>query len=111
MKELTKAEETVLLTILNLQDNAYGVAMKRRIKESTGTVLPYGTLYFILDQLTKKGYVKKASGESSSDRGGRPRIYYTLSYKGHKALKEAYELQQKIWKEYPDKVWEKGTEK
>ena len=111
MKELTKAEEMVLLTILNLKENAYGVAMRRRIKDATGSVLPYGTLYFVLDQLANKGYVTRTSGESSSERGGRPRIFYTLSFKGRKALRDAYEFHQKIWKEYPKEAWEKGTEK
>ena len=59
MKELTKAEETLLLAILRLKDNAYGVAIKQNIQKTTGKALPYGTLYFILEQLSKKGYVKR----------------------------------------------------
>jgi hypothetical protein len=62
MKELTKAEETLLLTILRLKDNAYGVAIKRNIQKTTGKALPYGTLYFILEELTKKGYIKGSQG-------------------------------------------------
>jgi len=44
MKELTKAEETLLLAILRLKDNAYGVAIKQQIQKATGKSLPYGTL-------------------------------------------------------------------
>ena len=33
MKELTKAEELVLLTIWRMGDDAYGVAIKRKIQE------------------------------------------------------------------------------
>ena len=105
MKELTKAEETLLLTILRLKDNAYGVAIKRNIQKNTGKALPYGTLYFILEQLTKKGYVKRFTGESKPERGGRSRIYYTLTSEGNLALKRAYKIQQKIWNGYAELIW------
>jgi len=101
MKELTKTEETLLLAILRLKDNAYGVAIKQHIQKATGKALLYGTLYFILGQLTKKGYVKRFTGESKPERGGRSRIYYSLTSEGNLALKHAYKIQQKIWNGYP----------
>ena len=109
MKELTKAEETLLLAILRLKDNAYGVAIKQHIKKTTGKSLPYGTLYFILEQLTKKGYVKRFTGESKPERGGRSRIYYTLTSAGDKALKHAFKIQKKIWNGYAELIWEEKT--
>jgi DNA-binding PadR family transcriptional regulator len=111
MRDLTKAEETILLTILRIKDDAYGVAIKRRIHKTTGKSLPYGTLYFILDQLTKKGYVKRSIGESKPERGGRSRIYYTLTPEGNKALEYAYDMQKKIWNGYGKLNWEEKTAK
>ena len=105
MKELTKAEETLLLAILRLKDNAYGVAIKQHIQKTTGKALPYGTLYFILEQLTKKGFVKRFTGESKPERGGRSRIYYSLTPEGSKALKHAYKMQQKIWNGFAELTW------
>ena len=102
MRELTKAEETLLLAILRLKNSAYGVAIKQHIQKTTGRALPYGTLYFILEQLTKKGYVKRFEGESKPERGGRSRIYYTLTPEGSGALKHAYQLQKKVWNGYPE---------
>jgi len=102
MKELSKAEETLLLATLRLKDNAYGVAIKQYIKKTTGKTLPYGTLYFILEQLTKKGYVTRFTGESKPERGGRSRIYYSITSEGNKALEQAYEMQQKIWNGYTE---------
>ncbi|MFB0566819.1 MAG: PadR family transcriptional regulator [Candidatus Aminicenantaceae bacterium] len=109
MRELTKAEETLLLTILRLKDNAYEVAIKRHLQKNTGKALPYGTLYFILEQLTKKGYVKRFTGESKPERGGRSRIYYTLTSEGNTALKHAYEMQKKIWDGYTELIWGEKT--
>jgi PadR family transcriptional regulator PadR len=111
MRELTKAEETLLLAILGLKDNAYGVAIKQRIQKTTGKALPYGTLYFILDQLTKKGFARRSTGESKPERGGRSRIYYTLTPDGSMALKHAYKMQQQIWDGYAELSWEEKTGK
>ena len=97
MKELTKAEELVLLTIWEMIDNAYGVAFKRKIKENTGKDIPYGTLYFLLDQLTVKEYVDKITGEPTPERGGRSKTFYKITPEGKEALKEAMEMYQKIW--------------
>jgi DNA-binding PadR family transcriptional regulator len=111
MRELTKAEETLLLTILRLKNNAYGVAIKRNIQKTTGKALPYGTLYFILDQLTKKGYVTRLTGESKPERGGRSRIYYAITSEGSKALKHAYKMHQKIWNGFGELNWGEKTVK
>ena len=97
MQELTKAEELVLLTIWKMTDNAYGVALKRKIKEETGKDIPYGTLYFLLDQLTVKEYVRKKVGEPTPERGGRGKTFYQITPEGKEALKEAMEMYQKVW--------------
>ena len=104
MRELTRSEETLLLTILRLEDNAYGIAIKRHLQKDIGKALPYGTLYFILEQLTKKGYITRFTGESKPERGGRSRIYYSLTSEGNTALKHAYEMQQKIWNGYTELI-------
>jgi len=111
MRELTKAEETLLLAILRLKDNAYGVAIKQHIQKTTGKALPYGTLYFILEQLAKKGYVKRFTGEPKPERGGRSRIYYTLTSEGSRALEHAYKMQQKIWNGYTELTWGEKAER
>ncbi len=111
MKELTKAEETLLLAILRLKGNAYGVAIKQHIQKTTGKALPYGTLYFILEQLTKKRFVTRFTGESKPERGGRSRIYYTLTPDGSMALKHAYKIQQKIWNGYAELASAEKTSK
>ena len=97
MKELTKAEELVLLTIWKMRNDAYGVALKRKIKEETGKEIPYGTLYFLLDQLRAKEYVSKMAGEPTPIRGGRSKTFYRITSEGKDALKKALEMYQKVW--------------
>ena len=98
MKDLTKNEEIILLTIWWLKDEAYGVNIRRHISELVDKEFTYGNLYSALNQLTKKRYVVKHREESLPERRGWKRMYYTLSPDGLKALKEAREINEKIWR-------------
>ena len=97
MPELTKNEEILLLTILHLKEDAYGVYIRRHIKQSTGKQYNYGTLYRMLDQLVKKDLLERKEGEPMPEKGGRRKNYYSLSKNGALALKEAYALQKRLW--------------
>jgi len=97
MKYLTRHEEIFLLAIWKLQDDAYGVQIKKKVTEISGKKLSYGALYFTLEQIFKKGYVNRTIGEPTPVRGGCKKIYYDLTGPGKEALKAAYELQQSIW--------------
>lgn len=102
LKELTVLEQIILSVIWSLKDEAYGVSIRQKAKEIAGKNLNYGTLYNNLEQLLRKNLVSKAKGEAVPDRIGRPRIYYCLTKRGQKALREAYELQASIWNNIPD---------
>ena len=108
MKELTKAEELVLLTTWRMQNNAYGVALRKKIKDETGKDIPYGTLYFLLDQMRAKEYVYKKAGEPTPTRGGRSKSYYEITTEGREALKEALEMYQKVWGDVDHLAFDSG---
>ena len=99
MIDITKKEEILLVSILNLKEEAYGVFIRRRIKELTGKQWNYGTLYRMLDQLVKKGVLERKEGEPMPEKGGRRKNYYSLTKVGVEALQESYALQQSLWDE------------
>ena len=102
MYKLTLAEEIVLTAILRLQDNAYGVTIRKKIAEVTKSDVSYGILYNLLGQLVRKGYVLKKRGQPTRERGGRSRMYYTFTETGFKALEEARELHRSLWDGIPE---------
>jgi DNA-binding PadR family transcriptional regulator len=108
MKVLTIAEEIILTAVLRLGDNAYGVAIRKKVAEVTQKELIYGTLYNLLDQLVRKGYVDKNRGSPTPERGGRSKIYYRLTPSGVEALQHARRLHKKIWEGLPDLAADKG---
>ena len=100
--DLTLHEQTVLISIWRLKDNAYGVAIRENFMDVTKRTLHYGTLYNTLDKFVKKGYVVTCRGEPTPERGGRSKIYYELTSKGLAALQRAKELQTALWQDIPD---------
>ena len=98
-EELTLHEQTILLSIWRLQENAYGVTLRENIIRVTKKNIHYGTLYNTLNKLVKKGYISASAGEPTHQRGGRSKIYYNLTKHGLKALQRAKEYQTSIWKD------------
>lgn len=106
MKELSISESIILLAVLRLKEEAYGVMIKKHLEKTSEKSMSFGTLYSFLDQLSRKGYVSKTTGGATSERGGRSKIYYSLTPEGTKALKEAYRLQTNIWENFSELVIE-----
>lgn len=104
MKILTRADEILLLAILRLKDNAYGTTIIKEVKKKTGKELTFGSLWVSLDSLYKKGLINKRLADDTPSRGGRKKIFYTLSDSGIKALQEARDIQNFLWKGVPQRL-------
>ena len=98
MDVLSRADEILLLTILNLKNNAYGVSIVKEVKIRTGKNLKIGGLWVSLDILAKKGLILKRIGDPTPRRGGRSKIYYSLTPAGLKSLKHIREFSQNLWR-------------
>jgi len=99
MKEISRAEEMVLLAIWRLRNEAYGVSVRRQIRKDTGKDYTYGTLYGLLRQMGRKGYIQKIKGDPLPKKGGRSKAYYRLTSEGIRALKDAIALHKRMWKD------------
>jgi len=102
MQDISKAEEMVLLAILRLGDEAYGVTVRRQIRKETGKDYTYGTLYGLLRQMDQKGYIRKTKGAPLPKKGGRGKSYFKLTPAGIRALKDAAELHRRVWKDFSE---------
>ena len=108
MKEITKIEETVMIAIWRLGDDAYGVNIKKHIKDVTGREYLYSTLYTTLEQMVNKGFITKTYGESTAVRGGKRKIFFHLTKDGLSALKAAFEKQRAVWNGISSESFENG---
>lgn len=94
---LSKAEEMILLAIYRLEDNAYGVSIRQQILDTAKKDYTYGTLYGILEQLVRKGYIVRIKGDPTPERGGRSKTFYALTPDGIASLRNAMEMHRRVW--------------
>ncbi|MFC1555963.1 PadR family transcriptional regulator [candidate division KSB1 bacterium] len=104
---LSRMDEILLLTIWRLGDNAYGVPIIKEIKESSGKKISLGGLWVLLDVLCKKGFLEKRIADPTPERGGRGKIYYTITEPGIKELGKVREMSTSLWSDLPDTFLEK----
>lgn len=102
MAFLSRIEEILLLTIWKLNDEAYGIAIRKRVEKETGISWLSEAIYAPLSRLKDKGYVESRKAKKTTEKGGRPRIYYQLTPSGFKRLISVQEINQALWYGVPD---------
>src|SRR5688572_33336523 len=96
-EHLGELEQIVLLAVLRLGEDAYGVPIRLEIERRTGRSLTVGALYRTLDRLEAKGYVSSRFGDPTPERGGRSRRYFTIRPLGVRTLRASREALAAMW--------------
>lgn len=89
---LGEFQELVLLAILRLESEAYGVAIQRDIADRANRSISRGALHSALMRLEEKGLISSVFGGATKERGGRRKRLYQITNLGRNALKEAYQV-------------------
>lgn len=79
-------EQIVLLSLLRLGNDGYGIEAQQEIEAQTGREVSIGALYRALARLERKGYVAYRMGEPTPHRGGRAKKYFRVTRRGQEAL-------------------------
>ena len=96
-EHLGEFEQIVLLAVLRLGEDAYGVPIRLEIERRTGRSLTVGALYRTLDRLEAKGCVSSRFGEPTPERGGRSKRYFTVRPAGIRALRASRDALAAMW--------------
>ena len=99
---LGEFQEIVLLSILILQEEAYGVKIQDEIQQGLKRSISRGALHTALTRLDEKGFVKSEMGGATEGRGGRRKRMYIVTNMGKEALKEARDVRNHMWSRIPD---------
>ncbi len=86
---LGEFEQIVLLAILRLRDEAYGVSIRAEIAARAGREIAPGALYTTLNRLEEQGLVTSRLGDPTPSRGGRAKRYISVTPKGVAAVASA----------------------
>ena len=86
---LGRFEHFLLLAVMRLGDDAYGMTIRRQLADHTGRDIAVGAIYTALARLERRGLVQSWLGEPTPERGGKAKRYYRVLAAGKKALAKA----------------------
>jgi PadR family transcriptional regulator PadR len=96
-EHLGEFEHIVLVAVLRLGDEAYGVSIRHEIEKRTERALTVGALYRTLDRLEAKGYVSSQFGDPTPERGGRSKRYFKVRSLGLRTLRASRDALAAMW--------------
>ncbi len=94
-------ELMVMLAVLRLGREAYGVPIAAEIAEKTGREMLQGSVYAILERLESKGLISSRMGETTPQRGGRAKRYFALTAEGQRQVRETQHALEALWRGLP----------
>jgi len=101
LKHLTRVEEILLVTILKLGADAYGVGIRDHIRRDLNEKWSFGSIYPALDKMVRLGFLRRIKGEPRAERGGKSRFYYRVTAVGIEALERVRTMHDKLWSDLP----------
>lgn len=96
--QLGELEQLILLTILRLGPDAYGLSIARALEAEAGRRLSRGALYTSLDRLENKGLLRWKLEVGGPERQALPKRVYTVLPRGIAALSASQQRLRRMWR-------------
>jgi PadR family transcriptional regulator PadR len=93
---LGEFEQLILLSILRLRDDAYGVTIRAELADRAGRTVAPGALYTSLERLETKGLITSRMSDPTPQRGGRAKRYVTVTAAGMEALTRSVQAHERL---------------
>ena len=93
---LGEFEQLVLLAILRLRDDAYGVTIRAELVDRTGRNVAPGAVYTALERLETKGLITSRMSDPTPQRGGRAKRHVTITATGMEALTRSIRASERL---------------
>jgi DNA-binding PadR family transcriptional regulator len=94
-------ELLVLLALIRLGDEAYGVPIADAIAHSTGKRVILASVYNTLERLEEKSLVTSTIGQPTAARGGRAKRYFSITPSGLREVRAAKKALTVLWRGIP----------
>jgi DNA-binding PadR family transcriptional regulator len=91
----------VILAIIRIGNDAYGVSISEEIERTTGSEVLLGSVYDALTRLEAKGLLVSSLGEATAERGGRAKRHFRTTSQGLRLVRDTQRSLVKLWKGLP----------
>ena len=98
---LTDFELMILLSVLRLGDDAYGVPIAREIETTGSRHVVLAAVYAALDRLETNGLVSSSIGDPTPERGGRAKRFFRVTPAGLRAVRQTQRALTSLWTGIP----------
>jgi DNA-binding PadR family transcriptional regulator len=98
---LGEFELMILLAVLHLGEEAYGVPISRELERHRGRDVSVGSVYAALERLESKGLVASSLGDPTPERGGKAKRYFRVTKEGLRQVRETRRVLIGLWQELP----------
>lgn len=99
---LTDFELMVMLAVLRVRDDAYGVPIAREIEKTARRPVTLAAVYLALDRLRQNGLVACRLGDPTPARGGRAKKFFSVTPTGLDAIRRSQEAFTALWEGIPE---------
>lgn len=99
---LTDLELMILLAVMRVGEEAYGVTITREIEETTGRGVAVAVVYATLDRLQERGLVASSIGDPTAERGGRAKRFFRVTSKGLRQARDTQTALTALWNGVPE---------
>lgn len=100
-QNLGQLEENILLIVMILEEEAYGVSVAEAYEKETGSSISIPAIHTVLKRLEQKGMLKSHMGDSTPERGGRRKRLFEPTPHGYHAIAELRKTRIRLWSLIP----------
>jgi len=93
---LGELEQLILLAILRLRADAYGVTIRAELAERAGRTVAPGALYTALERLESKKLITSRMGDPTPQRGGKAKRHVRVTAAGMDALTRSVQAYERL---------------
>src|ERR1700685_434283 len=98
---LGEFELMLLLAVIHLGEEAYGVPISRELEANRGRDVSVGSVYAALERLESKGLVASSLGDPTPERGGKAKRYFRVTREGLRQVRETRRVLSELWRKLP----------
>jgi len=98
---LGEFELMVMLALIRLGDEAYGVPISRELEAHRGRDVSLGSVYAALERMEAKGLVVSTLGDPTPERGGKAKRYFRITKEGLRQVHETRRVLTELWGKLP----------
>jgi PadR family transcriptional regulator PadR len=99
---LGEFELMLLLAVIHLGEEAYGVPISQELEQHRGRNVSVGSVYAALERLEVKGLITSSLGDPTPERGGKAKRYFRVTKEGLRQVHETRRVLTKLWRAIPD---------